>query len=71
MGSGITYGKRYLTEMIFNLTVFSDDDGNAAGSGWQRVAESAHRVMRTVMPAPKHRLREPAFDERNPPPDYR
>jgi hypothetical protein len=31
MGSGITYGKRYLLGMIFNLAVTKDDDGNAAG----------------------------------------
>lgn len=31
MGSAITYGKRYLLGMIFNLAVYRDDDGNAAG----------------------------------------
>lgn len=31
VGSGITYGKRYLLGMIFNLAVCRDDDGNAAG----------------------------------------
>src|SRR6202030_1307723 len=31
MGSGITYGKRYLLGMIFNLAIVKDDDGNAAG----------------------------------------
>jgi hypothetical protein len=31
-GSAITYGKRYLKNMIFNLH-FTDDDGNAAAAG--------------------------------------
>ena len=31
-GSAITYGKRYLKNMIFNLH-FTDDDGNAAAEG--------------------------------------
>jgi hypothetical protein len=32
MGSAITYGKRYLLGMIFNIAVAQDDDGNAAGN---------------------------------------
>ena len=32
-GAGITYGRRYLLCMIFNLVIGEDDDGNAAGSG--------------------------------------
>lgn len=31
-GSAITYGKRYLLAMIFNVAVSQDDDGNAAGA---------------------------------------
>jgi hypothetical protein len=31
MGSGISYGMRYLLRMIFNLAIDYDDDGNAAG----------------------------------------
>lgn len=30
-GSAITYGRRYLTLMIFNLSTGVDDDGNSAG----------------------------------------
>jgi hypothetical protein len=30
-GSAITYGKRYLLQMVFNLAVGGDDDGNGAG----------------------------------------
>lgn len=31
MGSAVTYGKRYLLGMIFNVAIGGDDDGNAAG----------------------------------------
>lgn len=31
MGSAVTYGKRYLLSMVFNLATTNDDDGNAAG----------------------------------------
>lgn len=34
MGSGVSYGMRYLLRMIFNLAVDHDDDGNAA-SGYR------------------------------------
>lgn len=30
-GSAVTYGRRYLLGMIFNITIGNDDDGNAAG----------------------------------------
>ena len=30
-GSGFAYGQRYLTKMIFNIAVSTDDDGNLAG----------------------------------------
>lgn len=31
-GSAVTYGRRYLLGMIFNITITQDDDGNAAGN---------------------------------------
>jgi hypothetical protein len=31
-GAGITYGRRYLLGMIFNLVIGEDDDGNRAGA---------------------------------------
>lgn len=38
-GSAISYGRRYLILMIFNLTIGDDDDGNAAGENEaQRIA---------------------------------
>lgn len=30
MGSGLTYGKRYLADLVWNLAMTEDDDGNAA-----------------------------------------
>jgi len=45
MGSGITYGKRYLLGMIFNLAVTKDDDGNAAGG---RAAALPARIQRNL-----------------------
>lgn len=42
MGSAVTYGKRYLLGMIFNIAIGTDDDGNAAGDepiGEEQVAE--------------------------------
>jgi ERF superfamily len=41
MGSGMSYGMRYLLRMIFNLAIDTDDDGNGAG----------YRT-RTAIPAP-------------------
>ena len=31
-GSALTYGRRYLLSMIFNISTMDDDDGNAAGA---------------------------------------
>ncbi len=41
-GSAISYGRRYLILMIFNLTIGDDDDGNAAGEN------EAQRLAREV-----------------------
>lgn len=38
-GSAITYGRRYLTLMIFNLATGEDDDGNAANDGLDPAAD--------------------------------
>jgi ERF superfamily len=58
IGSGITYGRRYLLGMIFNLAVCKDDDGNAAGG------VNNDRRPRTVVPAPKHSLKQGGISER-------
>ncbi len=69
-GSAITYGRRYLLAMIFNLTVTRDDDGNAAGGKPQRETRPAPTAQQTtprfedvqrpptVTPSPKRRLEE-------------
>jgi hypothetical protein len=57
VGSGVTYGRRYLLGMIFNLAVCQDDDGNAAGGRGNTVMGAQERRVRTVMPAPKHALK--------------
>jgi hypothetical protein len=61
MGSGISYGMRYLLRMIFNLAIDQDDDGNAAGG---RPNSGAERRVQTVMPAPKHALKQGGIAER-------
>jgi hypothetical protein len=51
MGSGVSYGMRYLLRMIFNLAIDQDDDGNAAG-GWadRRRVEPARKPDYVVPP---------------------
>jgi ERF superfamily len=58
VGSGISYGMRYLLRMIFNLAIDYDDDGNAAGGRVQT------ERPRTIVPAPKQRLRQGGISER-------
>jgi hypothetical protein len=58
MGSGVSYGMRYLLRMIFNLAIDYDDDGNAAG------APAKTERPRTVVPAPKHALKQGGIAER-------
>jgi hypothetical protein len=57
MGSGVSYGMRYL-RMIFNLAIDYDDDGDAAGGRAQT------QRPRTIVPAPKQRLRQGSISER-------
>lgn len=46
VGSGFTYGQRYLLKGIFNIIVSDfDDDGNAAGSGDKITDEQAERIL--------------------------
>lgn len=45
IGSAITYGRRYLLQMIFNLAIGGsedDDDGNAASGGFITPEQSLH-----------------------------
>jgi hypothetical protein len=50
VGSGMTYGQRYLLKMIFNIAIGSDDDGNAAGA---RVPSPSDAPPAAASP-PKH-----------------
>jgi ERF superfamily len=58
MGSGVSYGMRYLLKMIFNLAIDHDDDGNAAGG------RAKPEKPRTVMPAPNHALEQGGIADR-------
>ena len=64
MGSGISYGMRYLLRMIFNLAIDQDDDGNAAGGRGKTAPAAEERRVRTVVPAPKHALKQNGIAER-------
>jgi hypothetical protein len=50
-GSAITYGKRYLLQMVFNLAVGGDDDGNAAGPGGYISAEQKAELVELLRKA--------------------
>jgi hypothetical protein len=43
-GSTLSYGRRYLTCMIFNLTIGDDNDGNRAGSKPKPVVDASQPV---------------------------
>lgn len=38
-GSAFSYGRRYLTCMIFNIPTGDDDDGNSAGGGVEKITK--------------------------------
>ena len=38
-GSAVTYGRRYLLAMMFNMAIGDDDDGNAAGDAGDKVTQ--------------------------------
>jgi hypothetical protein len=72
MGSGVSYGMRYLLKMIFNLAIGKDDDGNAAGYRQEtarRPAPPAPNRMRSTepsaaaaeAPAPSHEPPNPSL----------
>jgi hypothetical protein len=41
MGSGMSYGRRYLLQAIFNIAIGQDDDGNGAGSAYVTEQQAA------------------------------
>ncbi len=61
-GSGLTYGQRYLTKMIWNISVSSrDDDGNAAGGRYEP-ATFAEATGELLSPAQLAQLKALAID---------
>ena len=53
-GSAISYGRRYLTNMIFNLTISAeDDDGNAAGNYVAEPTVTAGTILEIIEAAKK------------------
>lgn len=52
-GSAITYGRRYLLTMIFNLAVGEDDDGNAAGDPVATITDEQVKELSDLLTATK------------------
>jgi hypothetical protein len=50
-GSAITYGRRYLLTMIFNLAVGEDDDGNAAGDTAEKISDEQVENLKDMLTA--------------------
>jgi hypothetical protein len=49
-GAGVTYGRRYLLGMIFNLVIGEDNDGNGASDTGERITlEQAENWSRSAM----------------------
>ena len=48
-GSAVSYGRRYLLGMIFNIAVGEDDDGNAAGTPIERIGADQAKVIRDLI----------------------
>jgi hypothetical protein len=47
-GSTLSYGRRYLTLLIFNVALTDDDDGNAAG-GKQTITEEQEKALQGLV----------------------
>lgn len=63
-GSAASYGKRYLVILIFNLAIGrdpSDDDGNAAGSTYERITDEQALSIHAFLD--EHGLDTKAFDD--------
>jgi hypothetical protein len=69
MGSGVSYGMRYLLRMIFNMAIDYDDDGNAAGGAVRTVTPATAAIVHRarpeyVVPPPSRRLKQGGIAER-------
>lgn len=47
-GAAVTYGRRYLLGMIFNITITKDDDGNSA-SGSQTITQEQYQELQGLI----------------------
>ena len=61
-GSAVTYARRYLLAMIFNIPVGMDDDGNAAGRMQTARARNAE-IAQIKDPDERHAAAEAAHDQ--------
>jgi len=52
VGSAVTYGRRYLLGMAFNIVIGQDDDGNRAGQRYQQPAATYRPPRDDYVPAP-------------------
>jgi hypothetical protein len=48
IGAAVTYGKRYLLGMVFNIAVGEDDDGNSNGGSGREFSEAAKRAIEEI-----------------------
>jgi len=55
-GAAITYGRRYLLLMIFNLAVGQDDDGNGASNHGATISDEQVRELSDLLTATKSNL---------------
>lgn len=55
-GSAITYGRRYLMAMIFNLAVGDDDDGNAAAEPVETITDEQVKELSDLLISTKSNL---------------
>lgn len=59
-GSALTYGRRYLLSMIFNISTMDDDDGNAAGAKTTAAKKTAIAPEQKVEKTAPHEIPRPA-----------
>jgi hypothetical protein len=48
-GAGVTYGRRYLLGMIFNLVIGEDNDGNDAGDNGEYISQEQFQQIRDLI----------------------
>lgn len=57
VGSGITYGQRYLLKMIFNIAVGDDDDGNSGKDAEKITEQQADTLLDLIESSGKDRAK--------------